>query len=56
MTVGHYLDRCEPIRRQLLGVSANGGFGYSSPTAEIVRISGTDFGVLPIIQANAWPR
>lgn len=31
MTVGHYLDQCDPIRKQLLGVSPSGGHGYSSP-------------------------
>ena len=31
MTVGHYLDRCDPIRQQLLGASPSGGFGYTSP-------------------------
>ena len=32
MTVERYLDACDPIQRQLLGASANGGFGYTSPT------------------------
>jgi ectoine hydroxylase-related dioxygenase (phytanoyl-CoA dioxygenase family) len=31
MTVAHYLDRCDPIQQQLLGVSHTGGHGYSSP-------------------------
>lgn len=31
MTVSHYMDRCDPIRRQLLGAST-GGFGYTSPS------------------------
>lgn len=31
MTVAHYLDRCDPIQKQLLGASATGGHGYSSP-------------------------
>ncbi len=31
MTVAHYLDRCDPIQQQLLGVSHSGGHGYSSP-------------------------
>jgi hypothetical protein len=26
------MDRCDPIRRQLLGASASGGYGYTSPT------------------------
>ena len=38
MTVGHYLDRCDPIQRQLLGVSPNGGFGYTSPADEDVPL------------------
>jgi ectoine hydroxylase-related dioxygenase (phytanoyl-CoA dioxygenase family) len=38
MTVGHYLDRCGPIRRQLLGASASGGHGYSSPQADDVPL------------------
>ena len=32
MTVAHYLDRCDPIQQQLLGVSHTGGHGYSSPS------------------------
>ncbi len=31
MSVAHYLDRSDPIRQQLLGVSHTGGHGYSSP-------------------------
>ena len=31
MTVAHLIERCDPIRRQLLGV-ATGGFGYTSPS------------------------
>jgi ectoine hydroxylase len=38
MTVDHYLPSCDPIRRQLLGVSANGGFGYTSPTDDDVPL------------------
>jgi ectoine hydroxylase-related dioxygenase (phytanoyl-CoA dioxygenase family) len=38
MTVAHYLERCDPIRRQLLGHSVNGGYGYSSPQAEDVPL------------------
>ena len=34
MDVAHYLPDCDPIRRQLLGVSATGGRGYTSPTAD----------------------
>ncbi|HCL27859.1 MAG TPA: hypothetical protein DIC52_05440 [Candidatus Latescibacteria bacterium] len=34
MTVGHYLDRCDPIQQQLLGVTHSGGRGYTSPTDE----------------------
>ena len=38
MTVAHYLPGADPIRRQLLGVSLNGGFGYTSPTDEDVPL------------------
>ena len=38
MTVAHYLERCDPIRQQLLGISPNGGLGYSSPSAEDVPL------------------
>ncbi len=38
MTVAHYLDRCDPIRQQLLGVTHSGGRGYTSPTSEDVPL------------------
>jgi len=38
MTVAHYLPGADPIRRQLLGESPNGGFGYTSPTDEDVPL------------------
>ena len=38
MTVAHYLPGADPIRRQLLGMSPNGGFGYTSPTDEDVPL------------------
>jgi ectoine hydroxylase len=38
MTVAHYLERSDPVRRQLLGASPNGGFGYTSPTDEDVPL------------------
>ena len=38
MQVGHYLPACGPIRRQLLGQSATGGRGYTSPTEEDVPL------------------
>jgi ectoine hydroxylase len=38
MTVAHYMERCDPIQRQLLGVSPNGGYGYSSPSSEDVPL------------------
>lgn len=38
MTVAHYLEGADPIRRQLLGMSPNGGFGYTSPTDEDVPL------------------
>lgn len=31
MSVEHYMDRCDPIQRQLLRASPTGGHGYSSP-------------------------
>ncbi len=33
-------DRCEPVRRQLLGYSKNGGYGYTSPAEEDVPLRG----------------
>lgn len=39
MTVEHYLARTEdPVRRQLLGASPNGGFGFTSPAEEDVPL------------------
>jgi ectoine hydroxylase len=38
MTVDHIIDKCDPIRQQLLGASANGGFGYTSPKDEDVPL------------------
>lgn len=38
MTVAHMLERSDPIRRQLLGASATGGHGYSSPKDEDVPL------------------
>ena len=38
MTVAHYLEGADPIRRQLLGASPNGGFGFTSPTDEDVPL------------------
>jgi ectoine hydroxylase len=38
MTVAHLMDRADPIRRQLLGASATGGLGYTSPTDEDVPL------------------
>ncbi len=38
MTVGHYLEGADPVRRQLLGESPNGGFGYTSPADEDVPL------------------
>jgi ectoine hydroxylase len=38
MTVAHFMERCDPIRRQLLGASASGGHGYTSPTEEDVPL------------------
>jgi ectoine hydroxylase len=38
MTVAHLMERCDPIRRQLLGASPTGGYGYTSPTDEDVPL------------------
>lgn len=38
MTVDHLLDRCDPIRRQLLGDSVSGNHGFTSPTDEDVPL------------------
>jgi ectoine hydroxylase-related dioxygenase (phytanoyl-CoA dioxygenase family) len=38
MRVAHYLERCDPIRRQLLGTSPSGGRGYTSPQPEDVPL------------------
>jgi ectoine hydroxylase len=40
MTVGHYMDRSDPIRQQLLGASPSGGHGYTSPKPEDVPLRG----------------
>ena len=37
MSVAHYMDRCDPIRRQLLGASS-GGMGFTSPAEEDVPL------------------
>lgn len=37
MTGARWMDRCDPIRRQLLGAS-NGGHGYTSPSDEDVPL------------------
>ncbi|MCZ6677243.1 MAG: hypothetical protein O7E52_08330, partial [Candidatus Poribacteria bacterium] len=37
ITVSHVIDRCDPIRRQLLG-AGTGGHGYTSPTDEDVPL------------------
>jgi ectoine hydroxylase-related dioxygenase (phytanoyl-CoA dioxygenase family) len=38
MTVAHLMERSDPIRRQLLGASATGGHGYTSPKDEDVPL------------------
>ncbi|MEM7363611.1 MAG: phytanoyl-CoA dioxygenase family protein [Pseudomonadota bacterium] len=38
MTVAHYLDRCDPVQKQLFGESPNGGFGFTSPADEDVPL------------------
>jgi ectoine hydroxylase-related dioxygenase (phytanoyl-CoA dioxygenase family) len=38
VSVSHYWDRLDPIRRQLFGASATGGYGYTSPKDEDVPL------------------
>jgi ectoine hydroxylase-related dioxygenase (phytanoyl-CoA dioxygenase family) len=38
MTVAHYMERCDPVRRQLLGASPTGGFGFTSPSDDDVPL------------------
>jgi len=38
MTIEHYLDRSDPIRQQLLGVSHSGGRGFTSPKPDDVPL------------------
>ncbi|MCZ6634520.1 MAG: phytanoyl-CoA dioxygenase family protein [bacterium] len=38
MTVAHLMEGSDPIRRQLLGASPNGGFGFTSPKDEDVPL------------------
>ena len=38
MTVAHYMETADPVRRQLLGASPNGGFGFTSPVEEDVPL------------------
>ena len=38
MTVGHYMAGADDVRKQLLGASPNGGFGFTSPTDEDVPL------------------
>ena len=38
MTVAHYMDRSDPIRRQLLGDGPTGGHGYTSPKPEDIPL------------------
>ena len=40
MTGARWIDRCDPIRAQLLGASPSGGHGYTSPTEEDVPLKG----------------
>jgi len=32
VTMSHYWDRLDPIRKQLFGAAPTGGYGYTSPT------------------------
>ena len=38
MTVDHYMQGADPVRRQLLGASPTGGFGFTSPSDEDVPL------------------
>lgn len=38
VTVSHVIDRCDPIRQQLLGASIGGAFGYTSPKNEDIPL------------------
>ena len=38
MMVEHLMDRCDPIRQQLLGAGPSGGHGYTSPKEEDVPL------------------
>ena len=38
MTVDHYMDGADPVRKQLLGASPNGGFGFTSPADDDVPL------------------
>ena len=38
MTVAHYMERSDLVRRQLLGASPTGGFGFTSPSEEDVPL------------------
>ena len=38
MTVEHYMDKADPVLKQLLGASPNGGFGFTSPAEEDVPL------------------
>ncbi len=38
MTVSHYMANADPVRKQLLGASPNGGFGFTSPSDEDVPL------------------
>ena len=38
MTVAHYMERSDPVRRQLLGAGPTGGMGFTSPKEEDVPL------------------
>jgi hypothetical protein len=38
MTVDHYMERSDPIRRQLLGASPSGKHGFTSPKPDDVPL------------------
>ena len=38
MTIDHLIEKCDPIRRQLLGDCPSGGYGYTSPNPHDVPL------------------
>jgi ectoine hydroxylase len=40
VTMDHWWDRLDPIRKQLFGNAPTGGYGFTSPTDEDVPLRG----------------